>query len=155
MNYNEKELIIWQTFLPTQNFRKAATLLDYRRLGKQRVEGLQLINSLSPDYDKKGWLNHPARLMWRGYETALKYYTNCMIEEWVARGYNNTMQLYEIETPIVFPPWLGYPELHKSHRMNLLRKDYDFYKQHFDADALTDLTTINEYEYYWPPEKKQ
>ena len=52
-----------QTLLPTKNFRTAAKLLDYRRLGKQRVEGLQLINSLSPDYDKKGWLNHPARLM--------------------------------------------------------------------------------------------
>ena len=105
-----------QTFLPTKNFRTSAKLLDYRRLGKQRVEGLQLINSLSPDYDKKGWLNHPARLMWVGYENALKHYTNCMIEEWVARGYNNTMSLYEIEKPIVFPQWLGYPELHKALR---------------------------------------
>ena len=68
-----------QTFLPTRNFRTSAKLLDYRRLGKQRVEGLQLINSLSPDYDKKGWLNHPARLMWVGYENALKHYTNIMI----------------------------------------------------------------------------
>ena len=145
---------IMQTFLPTKNFKKSAKMLDYRRLGKQRVEGMQLINSLSPDYSMKGWLNHPARLMWRGYENALKYYTNTMIKEWIARGYNNTMQLYEIEQPIVFPQWLGYPELHKSHRMNLLRKDYDFYKQHFDADAQTDLAIINEYEYYWPQEKK-
>jgi len=93
--------------------------------------------------------------MWVGYENALKHYTNVMIEEWVARGYNNTMQLYKIEGPIVYPQWLGYPELHKSHRMNLLRKDYDFYKQHFDDDAQTDLTIINEYEYYWPPEKER
>ena len=142
-----------QTFLPTKDFKTAAKLLDYRRLGKQRVEGLQLINSLSPDYDKKGWLNHPARLMWVGYENALKHYTNIMIEEWVARGYNNTMQLYDIQGPIVYPQWLGYPELHKSHRMNLLRKDYEYYAEHFGPDAQTDLTVINEYPYYWPTEK--
>ena len=124
-----------QTFLPTKDFKTAAKLLDYRRLGKQRVEGLQLINSLSPDYDKKGWLNHPARLMWVGYE--------------------NTMQLYNIETPIVFPQWLGYPELHKSHRMNLLRKDYDYYKEHFNVDSTTDLRTISQYPYYWPTEHKR
>jgi hypothetical protein len=75
-----------------------------------------------------------------------------MIEEWVARGYNNTMQLYEIEGPIVYPQWLGYPELHKSHRMNLLRKDYEYYAEHFGQDAQTDLAVINEYPYYWPTE---
>ncbi len=65
----------------------------------------------------------------------------------------NTMQLYDIEGPIVYPQWLGYQELHKSHRMNLLRKDYEYYAEHFGQDAQTDLTVINEYPYYWPTEK--
>ena len=115
-----------QTFLPTSNFRTSAKVLDYKRLGKQRVEGKQILNALSPDYDKKGWVNHPATIMWRGFENALKYYTNCMIEEWIARGYNNTMEFYKIDGPIVYPKWLGNNEFHKSHRMNLLRKDYDY-----------------------------
>ena len=34
-----------QTFLPTSNFAESAKYLDYRRLGKQRVEVLQLLNS--------------------------------------------------------------------------------------------------------------
>ena len=43
-----------QTFLPTSDFRESARLLDYKRLGKQRVEGMQLLNAMQPDYDKKG-----------------------------------------------------------------------------------------------------
>ena len=43
-----------QTFLPTKNIRTTAKQLDYRRLGKQRVECKQILNALSPDYDRKG-----------------------------------------------------------------------------------------------------
>jgi hypothetical protein len=93
--------------------------------------------------------------MWRGYENALRHYANCMIEEWISRGYNNTMELYKIDGPIVYPEWLGYPELHKSHRMNLLRKDYDYYKEHFNVDSTTDLRTISQYPYYWPTENER
>ena len=144
-----------QTFLPTSNFRTSAKVLDYKRLGKQRVEGKQILNALSPDYDKKGWVNHPATIMWRGFENALKYYTNCMIEEWIARGYNNTMEFYKIDGPIVYPKWLGNNEFHKSHRMNLLRKDYDYYSEHFDEvlEQYTDYE-IESYPYYWPDGEK-
>ena len=134
-----------QTFLPTRNFRTSAKLLDYRRLGKQRVEGLQLINSLSPDYDKKGWLNHPARLMWVGYENALKHYTNIMIEEWVARGYNNTMKYYDLPDDIQMPDWIGDDRVHASHRSNLLRKDPSYYSVH-------GWTEPDNIEYFWPVE---
>ena len=141
-----------QTFLPTANFHTSAKVLDYKRLGKQRVEGKQLLNALSPDYDKKGWRNHPATVMWRGYENALKQYVNIMIEEWVARGYNNTMEFYNIDGPIVYPEWLGNEKIHKSHRMNLLRKDYDYYSEHFNEIATT--YEIESYPYYWPVNDK-
>ena len=70
---------IMQTFLPVADFKASAKILDYKRLGKQRVEGMQLLNAMQPDYDKKGWLNHPATVMWTGYENALKEYVNTMI----------------------------------------------------------------------------
>ena len=35
-----------QTFLPYSNFYKSAKVLDQKRLGKQRVEVLQLLNSI-------------------------------------------------------------------------------------------------------------
>ena len=39
----------------------------------------------------KGWVNHPATLMWKGHTCFLAKYMNTMIDEWVARGYTNNM----------------------------------------------------------------
>ena len=140
-----------QTFLPHISFQKSAQCLDYRRLGKQRVEAKQILNALDPDYDKKGWKTHPAVLMWAGYEDALKYYANCMITEWKKRGYNNTMEYYTVNTDeIKYPQWIGNEEFHKSHRMNLLRKDYDFYSDKFNEVATS--YEIESYPYWWPTE---
>jgi hypothetical protein len=47
-----------QTFLPVANFKESAKILDYRRLGKQRVEARQILNALQGK--SKGWANHPA-----------------------------------------------------------------------------------------------
>src|SRR3954467_10297198 len=53
-----------QTFLPVADFADSARLLDSPRLGKQRVEALQILRAIElPDY---GWVNHPAVLMWGG-----------------------------------------------------------------------------------------
>ncbi len=140
-----------QTFLPHISFQKSAQCLDYRRLGKQRVEAKQILNALDPDYDKKGWKTHPAVLMWAGYEDALKYYANCMITEWKKRGYNNTMEYYTVNTDeIKYPQWIGNEKFHKSHRMNLLRKDYDFYSDKFNEVATS--YEIESYPYWWPTE---
>ena len=51
-----------QTFLPYPDFRASAQVLDRRRLGKQRVEALQVLRGLIvPGY---GWRRHPAVRMW-------------------------------------------------------------------------------------------
>jgi len=128
-----------QTFLPYSNFHHSAQVLDYRRLGKQRVEGMQIIKTiLNPE--QKGWQNHPIVIMWRPYIQALQLYTNTMINEWVKRGYNNNMELYKIST-IKFPHWLGDEAFHSSHRSNLLRKDFEYYKQ-FDWDEDSNLPYV-------------
>ncbi|HYK85608.1 MAG TPA: MSMEG_6728 family protein, partial [Ktedonobacteraceae bacterium] len=133
-----------QTFLPYPSFEEVAGILDYRRLGKQRVEGLQIINIITtPDY-VGGWMNHPAVKMWRGYENALKLYVNTMIVEWKRRNYQNTMQIYDLSNvEIVYPWWLGDPRLHDSHKSNLLRKEPAYYRQ-FGWDVPDDLP------YFWP-----
>jgi len=124
-----------QTFLPYNDFVKSARALDYKRLGKQRVEGMQIINAITGINRKdgkpyKGWKNHPATVMWRPHVEMLKHYVNIMIMEWKDRGYNNTMQFYEVDWPVDIPDWLGYEPFHASHRANLLRKDYKFYSQY-------------------------
>tara|TARA_Y100000361_G_scaffold65699_1_gene57655 strand:- start:860 stop:1330 length:471 start_codon:yes stop_codon:yes gene_type:complete len=122
-----------QTFLPYESFEQSAQVLDWRRLGKQRVEGMQIINAIN-NPTQKGWVNHPATVMWKPYVNALKHYTNIMIREWISRGYNNNMEFYSVDEMInddmvEFPHWLGNKKFHASHRANLLRKDYEYYSQ--------------------------
>lgn len=116
-----------QTFLPVSSFTETARILDWRRLGKQRVEALQLINALTGK--SKGWSNHPAAKMWEGHLDALRQYMNIMIEEWIRRGYNNTMKLAKLPNNITYPCWLGNEEFHAAHRSNLLRKDKPYYSE--------------------------
>jgi hypothetical protein len=113
-----------QTFLPYPDFERSAQVLDYRRLGKQRVEARQILNALAGR--TKGWINHPAVRMWRGHETALKAYYNTMVEEWIRRGYNNTMTKEKVDPGWNPPPWLN-KAFCAAHRSNLLRKDPEFY----------------------------
>ncbi len=119
-----------QTFLPYSSFRRTASVLDYKRLGKQRLEAFQLLNGLMC-LSKNGWRNHPASRIWVGYNDALGYYMNCMIKEWIKRGYHNTMQLYPLSPfqNIKWPTWLGNEKYHSAYRAILLAKDYDYYSQ--------------------------
>src|SRR4029079_1144846 len=77
-----------QTFLPVADFTDSARLLDSPRLGKQRVETLQILRAIElPDY---GWANHPAVLMWRGRTPALVAYGLAMAAVWQERGFADT-----------------------------------------------------------------
>jgi hypothetical protein len=72
------------TFITSSNLAECAKALDYKRLGKQRVEAYQILNTLKGH--SHGWKNHPAVKMWEGHTGALALYMNAMIDEWVARG---------------------------------------------------------------------
>ena len=55
-----------------------------------------------------------------------------MIEEWMRRGFKNTMQFMESSNTgkyVPVPTWLGNEQFHASHRSNLLRKDFEYYSQ--------------------------
>ena len=133
-----------QTFLPYADFREVASVLDSRRLGKQRVEGLQIVNIITTANYVGGWMNHPAVHMWRGYAYALQAYVNEMITEWERRGFQNTMRYYDVQdAEIVMPWWMGDPRLHDSHKSNLLRKYPEFYRQ-YGWNVPEDLP------YFWP-----
>ena len=129
-----------QTFLPYANFKQVALCLDYRRLGKQRVEASQIISTI---VNGSRWINHPAVKMWKNHINALSLYMNCMIEEWIRRGYINNMKIVTITHPIMYPDWLGNEDFHASHRSNLLRKKYDWYIR-FGWTEPIDL------DYIWP-----
>lgn len=138
-----------QTFLPYSDFSLSAECLDYKRLGKQRVETMQIMNTLCGL--SSGWSNHPAVKMWEDYEYYLYLYQEAIVAEWVKRGYKDNVCLDKTikalencqNLNIQRPPWLGEPKLHASHRSNLLRKDFDYYSRFsWEEDSTM--------EYWWP-----
>jgi hypothetical protein len=148
-----------QTFLPYADFERSARTLDSKRLGKQRVEVIQIVRALTvPGY---AWKTHPAVLMWQGYEEALGRYGLVMCDVWVERGFGDTcaatiaadlaafgispirLELALREADLM-PPWVvdGDPVL-ESHRSALVRKDPELYGPMFpQADP--------EVPYVWP-----
>jgi hypothetical protein len=137
-----------QTFLPYPSFGRSAGILDDRRLGKQRVEALQILNALHGR--SRGWTNHPATRMWRGYEDALVLYGLVVTREWKRRGRADTVEGKLLafvpqgwRRPRQLPPWLGDPAFHRAHQSSLVRKDPAFYRAFF-PDVPDDLP------YVWP-----
>jgi hypothetical protein len=147
-----------QTFTPYAEFDRSARALDVKRLGKQRVEVIQIVRALTvPGY---AWSSHPAVLMWKGYEEALGRYGLTMSEVWRERGFGDTcagtitadlaaagvtsIRSYAaLRAADALPGWLFDPELQRSHRSSLIRKDPDHYRPQF-ADVPPDLP------YVWP-----
>lgn len=118
-----------QTFLPYPSFSQSAQSLHFRHLGKQRVETKQIFNALT---QYKGWVNHPATKMWKGYEYQLLQYGIAICSEWISRGYNDSLlvQFTELLRSVKdtgMPPWIGDCKFHEAHRSNLMRKKPEFY----------------------------
>ena len=143
-------MVAIQTFLPYADFVTTAQVLDTKRLGKQRVETLQILNTLLGI--SQGWANHPAVKMWRGHENKLVEYGVAICDEWISRGYKDTcrMKIIELSYTAGFPaaeqqerelPWVGNREFHISHQSNLIRKDPIHYSPIF-GDVPDDLPYV-------------
>ncbi|HEY9264276.1 MAG TPA: MSMEG_6728 family protein, partial [Mycobacterium sp.] len=147
------------TFLPFPGFADSAEVLDTRRLGKQRVETIQVLRALT--VAGYGWRHHPAATMWAGYEEALVRYGLEICQTWCRQGRADTCAATlltdlaagtgltavrtqdELASAGELPPWLGTPAFHLSHRSALARKDPAHYRPLF-ADVPEDLP------YVWP-----
>ncbi|MGW5736730.1 MULTISPECIES: MSMEG_6728 family protein [Streptomyces] len=148
-----------QTFLPYSDFTRSAQALDQARLGKQRVEAIQVLRGLIvPGY---GWRHHPAVRMWTGYEEALVRYGLDVCGTWVAQGRADTCATTlvtdftrhhpdgavraaeQLAAAGELPPWLGDPAFHRSHQSALLRKAPEFYGELFPG-------VPDDLPYVWP-----
>lgn len=140
-----------QTFIPSTSFRMCAQILDYRRLGKQRVECLQILQALAGQ--SKGWINHPATQQWKGCEVALIHYGLVMCDEWVYRKYKDTCfdkiaAFFDVfGQDLVMPSWWGDDSIHRSHRSRLVEKAESHYKPIFDRMCLDYVMGEG---YIWP-----
>lgn len=144
-----------QTFLPYPSFARSAAVLDTARLGKQRIETMQILRAvLLPTY---GWQRHPVVLMWRGFVPALTAYGLAVTDTWRARGHADTVRDHivefapevdgvaqeELASAGLLPPWVGDEAVHESHRSRLIAKDPAFYGAAFRG-------TQEGLEYVWP-----
>lgn len=86
-----------QTFLPHINIQESAMALDSKRLNKQILEAYQILKVLSNASPTGGWRNHPAVLMWKGHEYALRSYAYTMIGEANRRGIKTDKNLANIQ----------------------------------------------------------
>jgi hypothetical protein len=147
-----------QTFVPFPDLRRTAEVLDDKRLGKQRVEALQIIRALTRE--TYGWKRHPAVRMWEGHVEALALYAAVICEEWTKRGHADTCDatirrdladagIAATDIPTTqdeadLPHWWGDDAVHRSHRSALLRKEPEHYRHRFEPDLPDDLP------YVWP-----
>lgn len=138
-----------QTFMPYSDYVLTAKSLDRQRLGKQRVEAWQILRTLTGQ-SSQGWVNHPATKMWRGYEPELTLYAIAICEEWIRRGYKDTMLerfddfLYNYSGPDNGRPWwVSNKRLNISHRSNLIRKLPTHYGPQWP-------NIPDDMPYYWP-----
>lgn len=149
-----------QTFMPCPpahnrnvfgsiDFTSTFEVLDRQRLGKQRVEAMQLVSAI---LNKSGWKNHPAAKMWeRNVPMLIAYGIQCC-EVWIDRGYKDTVrhkllticsdQRYK-DSDFTVPWWLGNEDFHRSHRSNLLRKMPQHYRNYWPEER-------DDLPYVWP-----
>jgi hypothetical protein len=147
-----------QTFLPYPGFAESAAALDRQRLGKQRVETLQIAKALTGQ--SAGWVHHPATLMWTGRPEALLAYQIAVCHEWTGRGYADTCLRKTADVlglPLVgqhdlvidlWPDWIGWADFHRAHKSNLVRKMPEWY-----APLWPEVP--NNLPYLWPTAKEQ
>lgn len=134
------------TFIIADTAEECAKLLDFKRLGKQRVEAHQIINILEGK-STGGWTSHPIVKMWKNDLNLLKHYHNCCVNEWMKRGYKNNMNLYEDIDEISYPWWFTWKSLQISHICSLLRKDEEYYKKIFKLSK--DEEKFMDFGYIW------
>ena len=161
-----------QIFLTNPDFIYSATSLDKQMCWKQTLKAKQLLSTLRysqcPNnwratnmWIKQSYKNHPASLMWVGYEELLAHYYNCLL--WHCKN------VHKIRTTNVFIPskytiinkscglifesmeltcgyfvhrncengklpfWYDGEGLYLSHQAALIEKDRSFYLSKFPA----------------------
>jgi hypothetical protein len=152
-----------QTFLPSADIANSAMLLDNKRLNKQILEGYQILNVLSGQSPTGGWRNHPAVLMWKGFERGLWDYVQIMIREARQRGIrteNNEANLNRLkdkcwdiwgnDRPSFWYDNSRLMRVTTTHKANLFDKDPIYYaKFAYAKHSIYNQPCCNKCKYYW------
>lgn len=146
-----------QTFAPEgRDLHAGFESLDYKRLGKQRVEAYQIMRVLlTPKPTRGAWANHPAVLMWEDHICALADYGMLACEEWTRRGFEDRLFSFfrAVKEVLVSHNYSCAPpafldDIAVSHQSNLIRKDPEYYKSMWPG-------VPNSLPYVWPVRKEE
>ena len=154
---------VMQTFLTSTNSLECAQNLDNKRLNKQILEGYQILNVLSGRSKTGGWRNHPAVLMWKGYERGLWSYIESMVQIANLRGIkteNNVRNLNALyqecsddwgsEHPAFWRDENKRMRIITTHRANLFKKDPLYYtKYQYAVNSPYNIPCCSTCKYYW------
>lgn len=152
-----------QTFLPSSNIYECAQMLDSKRLNKQILECYQILKVLSGASPSGGWRNHPAVLMWKGHEAALRGYAYIMMSEAQRRGIRiekNLKNIQELEAQYShnwgkeMPSWMmdsyKMKRITTTHKASLFDKDPLYYtKFGYAKQSLYNKPCCPTCKYYW------
>ena len=144
-----------QVFLPYPDFKQSVQCLDKSRLGNQIWRECKTIMN-------GGWVNHPASKMWKYHKHALAVYMWEGITELLRRRQLRITPAMALSRYLIdifthpsntklfnrnaeLPPFLGNVHFHRSHRLNLLFKDPEWYSKFFP-----DRIPLTKPEYIWP-----
>lgn len=141
-----------QVFLPYPDVSKSVRCLDKSRLGNQVWrEAKTLLNG--------GWKHHPVAVMWKEYRPLLALYCLNGLDELMLRRHLDPSKLPPLldyftqifnESPVIYPPWFGNEEFHRSHRLNLLFK----YPQWYSKYRWEKIPSTKP-DYYWPLQERK
>jgi hypothetical protein len=141
-----------QTFLtsansdPVEACRETFNMLDNARLGKQRLEAVQIIKNQFP--------NHPATKMWQGHKHALALYASFACIHWRERGKQDTLlpildgAMRSARSPLVWPWWFGHPAFVRAHQTKLYWKGSPKWVAHLNEMA--PRHQVMRMPYLWP-----
>lgn len=97
---------------------------------------------------KLGFARHPEVWSWYHHPDSLKHYINCHIEQWIERGFKNTMDIYQDVENSDRPKWTFDEKIFINHKQSLLKKEIERKEKDWYINLWPNIGQFDEY--IWP-----
>lgn len=136
---------------PYHHFKMRDIIKEHRVRIKLRGSATKL---KTKNLQLRGWMNHPARLVWKGHEKALAYYTFLACREFINRGHNCNI-MPDVANIAAHFQWTGWPLWISDPKVVQLMQQSLRYKEVVDNANLVaqDKEPVWHYRSLWPERK--
>ena len=137
-----------QVFHPYKSALKSIQCLDNSRMGKQRLECIQILlanNNIDTEWEvPKSVPPHKNVVLWKNYSGYLFYYLGILLNEWEDRGmknfvcrgmYEKLRNIYGLQENTKRPRFIDNKFI-QTQRLSLLNKKMEHYYKFFGKDLL-------------------